>query len=77
MSQYGGLSTKVAIVELKLWKCAHGYVTEQSDLLVVVVTKNNQNNHAFDTAFPGHLLPIIIAYGIAIDQGLMVAQVSF
>ena len=34
--------------------------------------ENNQNNHAFDTASPpGSSIKPIIAYGIAIDQGLM------
>ena len=34
--------------------------------------ENNQNNHAFDTArSPGSTIKPIIAYGIAIDQGLM------
>ncbi len=33
---------------------------------------NKQNNHAFDTArSPGSSIKPIIAYGIAIDQGLM------
>ena len=32
----------------------------------------NQNNHAFDTArSPGSSIKPIIAYGIAIDQGLL------
>lgn len=34
--------------------------------------ENNQNNHAFDTArSPGSSIKPILAYGIAIDQGLM------
>ena len=71
VANYGGIlddGTGTVEVGNVLW------TTEQERFLALLGTNfdGNQNNHAFDTKrSPGSTIKPLLAYGIAIDQGLM------